>query len=179
MNSFLFVSLSCLLSLIIFVLLARTFFFIVTVEGQSMSPTLTNGDRLLAIRFWPARWLRQGQIVVTHYPLNRLPYASDDLGEQRYIKRITGLPGDTIIVKRPNFPPPRSDEPDTLFEPRQWLIPPGHYFVEGDSWGLDSTTVGPLPFQAFCGLTFMKLRRRQKESISQVVVANSRMKQDG
>jgi signal peptidase I len=59
LNAALFMFLSCLLSIIIFVLLARAFFFIVTVEGQSMSPTLTNGDRLLAIRFWPVHWLHE------------------------------------------------------------------------------------------------------------------------
>jgi signal peptidase I len=169
MNSFLFVSLSCLLSLIIFILLARAFFFIVSVEGQSMSPTLVHGDRLLALRFWPARWLRQGQIVVTRYPNRRPQHDPGVPGQQKYIKRVTGLPGDTVTVERPNFP--RLAAPDELPHSRRWRIPPGHYFVQSDSWGLDSTVVGPLPFCAFCGLVLVKLRRRPEAIGSQAAAA--------
>jgi signal peptidase I len=172
MNSFLFVSLSCLLSAVVFTLLARAFFFIVSVEGQSMSPTLVGGDRLLALRFWPARWLRQGQIVVTRYPDRHLQQDLEVLSQQKYIKRITGLPGDTVRVEWPNFPRPA--EPDELPQPRRWRIPPGHYFVQGDSWGLDSTIVGPLPFHALCGVALMKLRPRSMIGGSQVTIAGKK-----
>jgi signal peptidase I len=169
MNVLLFVSLSCLLSAVVFVLLARAFFFIVRVEGRSMSPTLVDDDRLLALRLWPARWLRRQQIVVTRYPETRPPHLLDTFTEQKYIKRVTGLPGDTITIDRPNFPPlPAPDDP---LQPRTWHIPPGHYFVQSDSWGLDSTTLGPIPFRALCGVALVKLRRRPEVVGSQATAA--------
>lgn len=61
------------------------------VRGQSMEPNFTNGDYLiideLSYRFSdPAR----GEVIVFKYPNNP---------SQRYIKRIIGLPGETIEIK--------------------------------------------------------------------------------
>jgi signal peptidase I len=149
--------LSCLVGVGLLVGLARLFLFLVEVEGQSMVPALLHGDRVLVLRFWPGRWLRRGQIVVTHYLVGGGRRNPDGLSEQKYIKRITGLPGDTMIVESPNLPPAQSGG----FGPHTWHVPPGHYFVQGDSWGLDSTIVGPLPFRALCGVVMMKLKSRE------------------
>jgi signal peptidase I len=161
--------LSCLLSVVIFVLLARAFFFIVSVEGKSMLPTLAPGDRLLALRLWPARWLRRRQIVVTRYPQSHAQHAPNALSEQKYIKRVTGLAGDTITIELPDVKPLLM--PDYPPQPRNWHIPPGHYFVQSDSWGLDSTTLGPIPFRALCGVALVKLRRRPEVVGSQATAA--------
>ncbi len=126
-----------------------------------MTPTLQHGDRALVLRFWPARWLRRGQIVVTRYPDTRQTGNLDALGEQKYIKRITGLPNDTVVVERANFPSPQMAAFSEQSEPRTWHIPPGHYFVLGDSWGVDSSVVGPIPFHALCGVVIMKLKHRK------------------
>lgn len=153
--------LSCLFGVGLLVVLARLLLFIVEVQGQSMTPTLLPGDRVLALRFWPGRRLRRGQIVVTHYLDTRPMRQPDDLSEQKYIKRVTGLPGDTITVSgNVPFPPPQLPAINEPPKPRTWRVPPGHYFVQGDSWGLDSRIVGPLPFRALRGVVIMKLKRR-------------------
>ncbi|MBL1129475.1 MAG: signal peptidase I [Chloroflexi bacterium] len=152
--------LSCLFGVGLLVVLARLLLFIVEVQGQSMMPTLLPGDRVLALRFWPGRWLRRGQIVVTHYLDTRQTRQPDALSEQKYIKRITGLPGDTMTVEMPPLPPSQKAAANERPQPRTWRVPPGHYFVQGDSWGLDSRIVGPLPFRALRGVVIMKLKRR-------------------
>ncbi len=76
---------------LIVVFLLRTFLFtIIRVDGPSMSDTLLNGDRLyvdvLNMRLdGPDRF----DVVILHYP-NR---------SENFVKRVIGLPGDTIEVK--------------------------------------------------------------------------------
>jgi signal peptidase I len=159
------VLLTCPLGLVLLILLARALLFIVNVEGESMYPALGHGDRVLALRYWPSRRLRRGQIIVTRYEATQWypdPYPTAARNE-RYIKRIVGLPGDR--VNAPNY-----ELPDSLHAKRElmnqgqgrpiWFVPHGHYFVMGDSRGFDSATIGPVPFRAFCGIVLMKLKRR-------------------
>ena len=82
-----------------FVVLRRAL-AIVTVEGTSMVPTLHDGDRVLAWRLWPARWLRRGAIVVVKYEAEQEYPASPRRANRRtpslYVKRLVGMPGDTL-----------------------------------------------------------------------------------
>lgn len=61
------------------------------VKGESMEPTFQNGNYLivdeLSYRF---RQPQRGEVVVFKYPFNP---------SQRYIKRIIGLPGETVEIK--------------------------------------------------------------------------------
>lgn len=61
------------------------------VRGQSMEPTFENGDYLIideiSYRF---RDPQRGEVVVFKYPQNP---------SQRYIKRIVGLPGETVDIE--------------------------------------------------------------------------------
>ncbi len=59
--------------------------YAVRFEGSSMRPTINNGDRLL-IEGDPGE-IRRGDIVVHIYPKDQT---------KKYIKRIIGLPGETI-----------------------------------------------------------------------------------
>lgn len=64
-----------------------------TVPTGSMENTIMTGDRILALRtsYWfgdPER----GDVVVFEYP-------DDPTGETLYVKRIIGLPGDTVEVR--------------------------------------------------------------------------------
>lgn len=70
----------------------RTFLFQpFFVKGQSMDPTFENGDYLivdeLSYRF---RDPERGEVVVFKYPNDP---------SQRYIKRVIGLPGETVEIK--------------------------------------------------------------------------------
>lgn len=146
-------------------ILTRTFLFLVQVEGWSMSPTYLPGDRLLALRYLPRRWLRRGRIVVWKMP-SELPMSSmsNTMRAQLYIKRIVGLPGDEVLA--PVVKLPETDEAANWMvqgqELRTWHIPAGHCFVKGDSPGFDSTTFGPLPLHALRGVILAKLPRRMK-----------------
>ena len=76
---------------LIVVFIIRTFLFtIIRVDGPSMSDTLLNGDRLyvdvLNMRLdGPDRF----DVVILHYPDRT----------ENFVKRVIGLPGDTIEVK--------------------------------------------------------------------------------
>lgn len=70
--------------LIVFFIINQFFFAPVMVDGDSMEPTLTNGDYLLLNKFSD---IEQFDIVVFPPP---------DQEETQYVKRVIGLPGDTI-----------------------------------------------------------------------------------
>ena len=133
-----------LLALGIAAILRGFVFTLVCVKGFSMSDTLKNGDRLFATKLdlifaKPKR----GQIVICHYPDSR---------RKNYIKRVIGLPGDTLEISggvtyingaallEPyvSHPTRRDFAPVTLGD--------GEYFVMGDNRACsrDSRVVGPL-----------------------------------
>jgi len=61
------------------------------VKGQSMEPNFENGDYLIIDEIsYHFREPQRGEVVVFRYP---------DDPSQRYIKRIIGLPGETIEIK--------------------------------------------------------------------------------
>lgn len=68
--------------------LVRTFLFApYIVEGASMEPTLHNHEKILVNKFNSAGNVKYGEIVIIK-------------GEQEnYVKRIIGLPGDTVEMK--------------------------------------------------------------------------------
>jgi signal peptidase I len=146
---------------VIFVLFTRAFVFQQSkIPSGSMLDTLLIGDYIMVNRFvysptasaWersllPVRDIRRGDIIVFKFP---------DTPEIDYIKRVIGLPGDTVEIQRGvvlvNGEP--MDEP--YVEPYhvngRETIPPirveeGHYFVMGDnrSSSADSRVWGQLP----------------------------------
>jgi signal peptidase I len=149
-----------LLLLLLTIAFIRATLLVIVVEGTSMSPTFEPGERVLALRYWPRRWLRRGQIAIVAPFLNRPADFEQDL----YIKRIAGLPGDTLVTTL--------DELEEALRPafaafhdadgrRAWPIPPGHCFVRGDHplSAVDSRAWGPLPFAALRGVVIKRLAR--------------------
>src|ERR1043165_3264532 len=110
----------------------------VTVQLSSMSPTLEDGDRVLVWRYWPARWLRKGQIVIL-WPWLPASKVSKLLGTPEfvpYIKRIIALPGDTLITSLTDLPEHYRSEHRSTHDSeghRTWRIPHRHIFVRGDN----------------------------------------------
>src|SRR5689334_4870364 len=83
--------------IIISVILFFHFFLqIVTISGESMSPTLSDTDRVLAIRYWPASWLKKGQIVVVRSPIRMCLTSPDSEKDVLLIKRVFALAGETV-----------------------------------------------------------------------------------
>lgn len=83
-----FTILSLIVSLIIVVSIRSFVFQPFSIIGKAMEPTLKAGD-YTSIKMYNRNFGR-GDIIVFKYPLNHKEY---------YIKRIVGLPGETVIIK--------------------------------------------------------------------------------
>ena len=123
----------------------------VKVEGTSMLPRLHDGERIFVnklIYYDEYRWapkVERGDIVVFWYP---------DDPSKSYIKRVVGLPGDTVEVREGNVLINGTILQEKYLDPKENLsthshapvyVKPNYYFVMGDnrdnssdsrSWGL-------------------------------------------
>jgi len=156
------VGLAVILFLVINVISAR-----VRVEGYSMLPTLDNGEYVLISRLaYKLGDYQRGDIIVFRPPmypdapfwqhLFGLP-GFDDKYED-YIKRIIGLPGDTVRIANgtvyindvPLIEPYIAAPPDYSNE---WTVPEGQLFVLGDNRNnsADSHAWGFLPEENILG----------------------------
>ncbi|MGF1504517.1 MAG: signal peptidase I [Anaerolineae bacterium] len=107
------------------------------VEGVSMQPNLQTGQYFIVSRV--AYWFndpQRGDVIVFDYPNN----PDDD-----YVKRIIGLPGETvrIDVNGQVFidEAPLNEEyinGGRAGRAGSWTVPPGSYFVMGDTRGSSS-----------------------------------------
>jgi len=131
---------------LMFVIFTRAFIFQQSkIPSGSMEDTLLIGDYIMVNRYvfspapsaWerallPARDVRRGDVVVFKYP---------EEPETDYIKRVVGLPGDTVEVRAGYVfvNGQRSDESyvNASYRSRandspEKTVPPGNYFVMGD-----------------------------------------------
>ena len=99
------------------------------IDGNSMNPTLLNGEYLIISNFaYQLDEPERGDIIVFRHPRSEL----------NLIKRVIGLPGDTIEVQNGtvsvNGIP--IDEPYIQAAPTyssSWVVPEGQFFVLGDN----------------------------------------------
>ena len=102
----------------------------VRVENISMEPTLQPGEFILVNKMsYRLGELQRGDIIVFHYPQNPV---------EDYIKRVIGLPGDTVSVhgNQVFVNDTQLDEPYISAEPKYdgvWVVPAGNLFVLGDN----------------------------------------------
>jgi len=128
------------------------------VKGQSMEPNFENGDYLIideiSYRF---KSPQRGEVIVFKYPQNP---------SLRYIKRIIGLPGETIEIKDGEIIISQNGKAQIILDESKYL-PSGtkttgeirvslnkdDYFVLGDnrSASADSRRWGPLPKEDIIG----------------------------
>jgi signal peptidase I len=106
----------------------------VKVEGTSMMPGLTDQERIFINKYeykLGVGSIERGDLVVFHFPLDR---------SQSYIKRIVGLPGDSIEIQQgtvyvngnkldESYVP--DEYRDRVTKPRE-SVPVNKYFVLGD-----------------------------------------------
>ncbi|MDR3332269.1 MAG: signal peptidase I [Synergistaceae bacterium] len=119
---------------VVLALLLRTFIIqAFWIPSGSMIPTLEPGDRVLVLKFWyslPNVSPKRGQIVVFKYPVDP---------ERDFVKRLIGLPGDTIEIKEGRvfvnsreIAEPYVQHPDN-FSMGPELVPEKNYFCLGDN----------------------------------------------
>jgi len=107
------------------------------IPSPSMCPTLREGDHILVNKFiYRFRDPRVEEIIVFKAP----PQASDDGTEKDFIKRLVGLPGDTIEIREGHLyrNGTQVDEPYLLdseidYSMRPTKVPKGKLFVLGDN----------------------------------------------
>lgn len=128
------------------------------IKGASMEPTFHNGNYIFTSKVtYKMREPIRGDVVVFHAPRN------PDL---EYIKRVIGLPGDTILIENQNvyvngeqINEPYISDFTTLGlvgfveEGVPFVVPEGHYFVMGDNRprSSDSREFGPITYESIIG----------------------------
>ena len=99
-------------------------------DGYSMGTTLPNESYILADRLaYRQNDPQRGDVIIFHFPLDP---------EQDLIKRVIGLPGETIevqdgIVTVNDTPLEESYITESPSYNGMWVVPEGQYFVLGDN----------------------------------------------
>lgn len=132
------------------------------VDGASMHPTFENLDYLIVDELiYSIKAPARGEVVVFRYPGNPSIF---------YIKRIVGLPGETVSINRGVISVTTvAGENLSLSEPyivnedatytKSVPLSPGEYFVMGDNRpnSSDSRIWGPLPRKNIIGRVDLRL----------------------
>ncbi|MEK7109247.1 MAG: signal peptidase I [Patescibacteria group bacterium] len=132
------------------------------VSGASMDPTFHNGQYLIVDELtYHFASPRRGDVIIFRYPKDRTQF---------FIKRIVGLPGETVLIRGGKVEVQKADgAPVALSEP--YVVNPGNsgnsthpvgqgeYFVMGDNRpeSSDSRTWGLLPRTDVVGRAFLRL----------------------
>jgi signal peptidase I len=128
------------------------------IDGTSMEPNVHDKQYVLVNKtaYWFGRNPSRGDVIVFDAP---------DQPQFDRIKRVIGLPGETVEVKKDGtvYVDGRSlDEPYLVAgeDPRVygvWTVPEGEYFVMGDnrSVSFDSRSGGPVPRENIIGKAWL------------------------
>jgi signal peptidase I len=133
------------------------------IQGASMEPTFYGGQYIFTSKItYKFRPIHRGDVVVIHSPKNY---------EIEYIKRVIGLPGDTLMFQNQQvfLNGQKLDEPYISVETPLWdggyaregvpiTLSPGSIFVLGDNRpkSSDSREFGPIPESSIIGQVFYR-----------------------
>lgn len=133
------------------------------VKGASMDPTFATGDYIFTSKItYKIRNYHRGEVVVFRSPSNP---------DIEYIKRIIGLPGDTVMIKNEEVyvNGVLLNEPYIAAKTNVWeggyskdgeatTVPQGMLFVMGDNRprSSDSREFGPITQESVIGLVFYR-----------------------
>jgi signal peptidase I len=153
------------------VLLALVIFFALhfliqnfRIEGTSMLPNLQNGQYVLVNKtaYWFGNDPSRGDVIVFRKP-DQSNQAPNQMPED-LVKRVIGLPGDTVEVKRDGTVYINGE---IIEEPYlssnvggisgTWVVPEDEYFVMGDNRGVsnDSRSIGTIPQENIVGKAWL------------------------
>jgi signal peptidase I len=131
------------------------------VKGESMEPNFYHGDYLIIDEItYRFREPKRGEVIVFKNPMNE---------RQRFIKRIIGLPGETVEINNgkifiSNGEKKILDESSYLGVPfttgnLQITLSKDEYFVLGDNrkFSLDSRKFGPIKKKEIIGRVLLRL----------------------
>lgn len=133
------------------------------VKGQSMEPNFENGDYLIVDELsYRLRAPERGEVIVFKYPEDTT---------QRYIKRIIGLPGETVEISDGKVEISKGNQPPQVLNELSYLAPsvytsgdlkvtlgPNQYFVLGDNRPVssDSRVWGVVPRSDIIGRVYFR-----------------------
>ena len=133
------------------------------VSGTSMVPTFQDRNYLIIDELsYDFKQPHRGDVIVFHPPI--------DMGSY-YIKRIIGVPGDTVTIKNSVITITNTEHPNGLVLTEDYItpdltddntivtVPAGQYFVMGDNRpaSFDSRRWGLLPKKNITGRVFLRL----------------------
>ncbi len=135
------------------------------VNGESMSPNFHTGDYLIIDEIsYRVSEPKRGDVVVLEYPLDK---------SQKFIKRIIGLPGETIEIKEGKISISKNENGEVItLNENNYLsdelktdnninitLKENSYFVLGDNrqFSFDSRRWGQLPEENIIGKAFLRL----------------------
>lgn len=156
------------LALLAVVLVRSLLFTLIRVDGQSMNPTLGNGERLfVTVADVKLHGAKRGDVVICRYP---------DRGQTYFVKRVVAAPGDTVyrengvthvvysvfgesaveIVDEPLDPEYARTSPAFSSDIDPYLLGEDEYFVVGDNRyhshdSRDWDNVGPIAGELLVG----------------------------
>jgi signal peptidase I len=167
----------CLFEIVETLVLTLVIFFVIQnfvaqpyqVQQMSMERTLEPGQYVLVDKLTP-HWdsYRRGDVIVFNPPESWTPDPTP------FIKRVIGLPGDTVQVKDDGnvyvngvnldehylFVNDAGRQEPTVVSPDQgtWVVPPGDLFVMGDhrQKSADSRVFGPISVSNVIGRAFLR-----------------------
>lgn len=164
--------------IIVLVIIIPIRFFVAqpfVVVGESMLPTFTTNEYLVVDELsYKFEAPERGQVIVFKYP-----YATEENGDAKYfIKRIIGLPGETVIIKNDTVTIKNADHPDGFVLNEPYTSAPtdttmtttlglNQYFVMGDNRpeSFDSRSWGPVDKNLIVGKALLRLLPPSKISL--------------
>jgi signal peptidase I len=165
------------------VVLRLWFVGVYTIPSHSMENTLLPGDHIVVSKLASWVWgIDRGDIIVFTLP-DSLRGTNPD---HPFIKRVIGLPGDTVYLTSRGITvngmlqpdPPQSAAPAPFTSGHETVyVPDGHYFVLGDnrasSW--DSRFWGMLPEDGIIGTPLFVYWSRSTDTTGEVTTRWDRL----
>ncbi len=138
---------------LIFVLVLMQFVLVAQISGNSMDPTLTDGQHVITARHFTK--LEQGDIIAFNF-------VEDDGTEDFHVKRIIGMPGDKVTVDGKQVYVNDElvvEDAEVDYGKASYQLTDSQYFVMGDNYDVsyDSRLHGPIEEDDILGEVIIQL----------------------